>query len=218
MHTTGSGLGLLEWALNRVLAADPEVHERLGEVEGARVRIVVTPLLRPLELAFVRNRMEVSWPANAEDEDEDEDGDGDGVDVTISGSGPALAAFLLEPDARNSLPPGVSVKGDLSLAMRLGRLARCYRFDWEELLSRYLGDAGAHETARHARAAGRWGLGAADTLARDVAEYLSEESGLVAGGAALGRFCDAVDELRDDVERLEARITGLLRRAEEERP
>lgn len=210
MHTTGSGLGLLEWALNRALAADPEVHERLGEVEGARVRIVVAPLLRPLELAFVGNRMEVSWPEDAEDED--------GVDVTISGSGPALAAFLLEPNARDSLPPGVRIRGDLSLAMRLARLARCYRFDWEELLSRYLGDAGAHATARHVRAAGRWGRSAADTLARDVAEYLSEESGLVAGTAALGRFCDAVDELRDDVERLEARISRLLRRAEEGRP
>ena len=85
------------------------------------------------------------------------------MDVTISGSGPALAAFLVGRDARDSLPPGVGIRGDLALATRLGRLARCYRFDWEELLSRYLGDAGAHESARIARAAGRFGLGAAET-------------------------------------------------------
>ena len=208
MRTANTGLGVLEWALNRALAADPEVHERLEEVEGARVRIVLAPLPRPLDLAVVGNRIEVKEPEDSEDE----------VDVTISGSGPALAAFLLGRDARNPLPPGVGIRGDLALATRLGRLARYYRFDWEELLSRYLGDAGAHETARFARAAGRWRRGAADLLARDVAEYLSEESALVASTAALGRFCDAVDALRDDVERLEARIAGLARRAEEGRP
>ena len=210
MRTTETGLGLLEWALNRALAADPEVQERLEEVEGARVRIVVLPLSRPIEVAFSGNRIEVSRPEDSEDEE--------GAGVVISGSGSALAAFLLERGARDSLPPGLSVRGDLALATRLVRLARCYRFDWEEVLSRYLGDAAAHETARLSRAAGRWGLAAADTLARDVAEYLSEESGLVAGTAALARFCDAVDELRDDVERLEARIAGLLRREEEGRP
>lgn len=209
MHTTGTGLGLLQWALNRALAADPEVQERLEEVEGARVRIVLEPLEQPLELRFVGNRIEVRRPENTEE--------GDGVDVTISGSGPALAAFLIGRDARDSLPPGVGIRGDLALATRLGRLARSYRLDWEEILSHYLGDAGAHETARIARAAGRWRRGAGETLARDVAEYLSEESAIVAGRAALERFCDAVDELRDDVERLEARIASLLRRAEEGR-
>ncbi len=210
MHRTGTGLGLLEWTLNRVLAADPETSERLEEVEGARIHIVVEPLARPLELVVAGSRIEVVGPGSSEA--------GDEPDLTISGSGPALAAFLLGRDARSSIPPGVGIRGDVALASRLGRLARSYRFDWEEILSRYLGDAGAHEAARHLRAAGRYGRDSADILARDVAEYLSEESAMVAGAAALERFCDGVDELRDDVERLEARIAGLSRRVEEGPP
>ena len=209
MCTNENGLGVLEWALNRALAADPEVREELEELGGVRVRIAVPPLLRAIDLTFVGSRIEVGRPQDA--------GDGYDVDVALAGSVPALAAFLLRGNAPDSLPPGISIKGDLALAARLARLARRYRFDWEENLSRYLGDAGAHETARLVRGAGRFGLSVADLLARDVAEYLSEESGLVASEAALARFCAAVDELRDDVERLEARIAGLVRRTEEGR-
>ena len=211
MRTTRAPPGLLEWALNRALAADPEVHERLGEVEGARIRVVIQPFLRPLEFAVMGTRIAVLGPDEAQDEE------GEGADVTISGSAPALGAFLLGRDGRDALPPGISVRGDLALAQRLSRLARCYRFDWEEVLSRYLGDTAAHEAARQVRAAGRWSLSAADILSRDVAEYLSEESEMVASAAALGRFCEAVDEMRDDVERLEARIAMLLGRIEEDR-
>ena len=209
MRTTGKGIEVLEWALNQALAADPEVREELEEMDGVRVRIAVAPLLRPLDLTFVGSRIEVSRPQDA--------GDGYDVDVALAGSTSALAAFLLRSNAPDTLPPGISVKGDLALAVRLARLVRRYRFDWEENLSRYLGDAGAHETARLVRGAGRFGLSTADLLARDVAEYLSEESGLVAGEAALARFCAAVDELRDDVERLEARIARLALRTEEGR-
>ena len=212
MGATGSALGLLEWAMNRVLAADAEVRDRLVEVERARIRIVVEPWLRPIDVEVRGTRVAVISPEASQGEDEND------PDVTISGSVPALAAFLLRPGTRQALPRGISVRGDLELARRLGRLARCYRFDWEESLSRCLGDVGAHEAARRARAAGRWSRNAAGILSRDVAEYLSEESDMVAGEAVLGRFCDAVDEVRDDVERLEARIAALLRRVEEGRP
>ena len=208
MNATGSALGVLEWAMNRVLAADPEVHERLGELEGARIRIISEPFPRPLDIAVLGHRLAVRVPEEGGGEG------GEGAEVTISGSPPALARLLSGLDAPEGLPAGVTISGDLALARHLRRLARCYRFDWEEVLSRYLGDAGAHEVARQARAAGRFALGAADTLSRDVVEYLIEERAMVAGASRLGPFFDAVDELRDDVDRLEARVAALFRRTE----
>ncbi len=213
MSATGLAQGLLEWAINRALAADPEVRERLGEVEGARIRIVSDPAPGVLDITVHGHRVVLSRPEGAESDD------GENPDLTVSGALPALTRLLAPRGARDeALPPGVTVSGDLALARRLRRLARSYRFDGEEVLSRYLGDAGAHEAARRARAAGRWARSAAGTLSRDLAEYLVEEGGVVAGAPALGRFFDAVDELRDDVERLEARIAALSRRVEEERP
>ena len=210
MNTTGSALGVLEWVMNRALAADPEVHERLDELEGARIRIVSEPFPRPLDVAVRGHRLAVRIPEEAGRAEEE------GADVTISGSPPALARLVAGLDAPDRLPAGVTISGDLALAQRLQRLARCYRFDWEEVLSRCFGDAGAHEVARQARAAGRFALGAADTLSRDVVEYLIEERSVVAGASRLERFFDAVDELRDDVDRLEVRIAALFRRTEEE--
>lgn len=213
MSATGAAQDLLEWAINRALAADPEVRERLGEIEGAHIRIVSEPTPGVLDLAVRGHRVVLSRPEGTR-------GDGrEGPDLIVSGALPALARLLAPRGTRDdALPPGVTVSGDLALARRLRRLARSYRFDGEEVLSRYLGDAGAHEAARRARAAARWARGVADTLSRDVAEYLVEESATVAGAPALGSFFDAVDELRDDVERLEARIAALARRVEEERP
>ena len=213
MNVAESALGMLEWAINRALGADPEVREFLEEIEGDRIRIVSEPVPGTLDIAVRGQRVMVSRPDGPEGEDAET------ADVTIRGSLPALARLLSRRDATDdAMPEGVSVSGDLSIARHLRRLARSYRFDWEEVLSRYLGDAGAHEAARGARAAGRWTCGAAGTLSRDLAEYLVEESALVAGTPALVRFCDAVDEVRDDVERLEARIAALSRRREEEGP
>ena len=211
MGACDAASALLQWALNRALAADPEVRERLAEVEGARIRIVIPPFPRPLELTVAGTRLVVSRPDETRGEDAKE------ADLTVSGSAAELADYLMRRDAGASLPPGVGIEGDLALARRLSRLVRRYRFDWEEGLSRYLGDALAHEAARQARAAGRWSQRAAGILSRDLAEYLSEESDMVAGAAALGRFCDAVDDMRDDVDRLQARVSALLGRMEEGR-
>ena len=81
-------------------------------------------------------------------------------------------------------------------------------------MSRYLGDVAAHEVARHARSARDWAREALESLSADLAEYLVEESRMVAEGRELARFADAVDALRDDLERLDARVAALSRRAE----
>ena len=213
MNTSGAALALIEWSVNRALAADPEVRERLAALDGARIRIVPEPGLPPLEIAVHGERLALGRPAATET------GEGARADLTISGPLPALARLFADrglPDG--TLPPGVRTSGDLTLARDLRRLARSHRIDWEEALSHCLGDPGAHEVARGTRAAARWVRGAAGTLARNVAEYLVEERAMVAGEPALQRFFDAVDELRDDVERLEARIAALSRRAEDEGP
>ena len=205
MSVTELAAALLEGAVNRALAADPEVREQFHEVEGARVRIDSDLFPYPLDIVL-GPRLRVLDPEAADRED------GGCADVTISGSVLALARLASRNATPDALPEGVTVSGDLGLARRLHRLIRRYRFDWEEALSRCLGDAAAHEAARQAGSARRWARSAAESLSRDVAEYLVEERCMVAGASMLGRFFDAVDELRDDVERLEARVAEVSRR------
>ena len=56
-----------------------------------------------------------------------------------------------------------------------------------------------------------WQAKTASNLAQSLAEYWSEERPLVASREAVRGFIQAVDALRDDVERLEKRIERLPR-------
>ena len=209
MIPAGSFDEALEWALNRVLAADPEVQEELGALAGKRIRIAPEPFPPPVDLVVRARGVSVRVAAEAGEEEGSAP-----PDLTLSGPALALVRFALGQGPGGGLPESVTVSGDLGLAQRLRRLIRRYRFDAEEVLSRYLGDVAAHEVARQARSARDWARGAVESLSADLAEYLVEESRMVAEGRELARFADAVDALRDDLERLDARVAALSRRAE----
>ena len=207
MTPAGSFGEALEWALNRVLAADPEIQEELGALAGSRIRIAPEPFPPPVEIVVRARGVAVCVAA-------EEAGEGRRApDLTLSGPALALLRFAVGQGPAGGLPEAVTVSGDLGLAQRLRRLIRRYRFDAEEALSRYLGDVAAHEVARHARSARDWARGALEGLSADLAEYLVEESEMVAKRREIARFADAVDALRDDVARLDARVAALSRRA-----
>ena len=85
--------------------------------------------------------------------------------------------------------------------------------DWEEHLSRLVGDVVAHEVGGAARAARAFGRRAGRTAEQNLREYLQEEARLLPTRYELKELLDAVDVLRDDVERLAARVERLRRRA-----
>ena len=65
------------------------------------------------------------------------------------------------------------------------------------------------QLANAAAAALREARGAANGLARAGADYVTEETGDVVARAELTAFHDQVDGLRDDVERIAARVSRL---------
>jgi ubiquinone biosynthesis protein UbiJ len=72
-----------------------------------------------------------------------------------------------------------------------------------------VGDPAAHQVGAGVRAAGRWGQKVGDTLLQNLREYLQEEARIVPTRYEVDAFLGEVDTLRDDVERLEARIARL---------
>jgi ubiquinone biosynthesis protein UbiJ len=81
--------------------------------------------------------------------------------------------------------------------------------DIEEELSRLIGDVAAHQVGKLARGALSFGKGLGDTFAQNVAEYLQEESRDAVTRIEVDEFVSAVDKLRDDVERAEARMNRI---------
>jgi ubiquinone biosynthesis protein UbiJ len=194
----------LEQALNRYLALDPEGACRLEALSGKVILIEIAGFGTRLYLIPGPRRIQLYADYDAE------------ADCTLRGTPIALARMgMVQHKERELFSREVEIEGDAELAQAFGELIAELDVDWEEQLARIIGDAAAHRVGSGLRAAGRWGRRSADTLAKDLKEYLEEEARLIPSGYELRELLDAVDKLRDDVERMDARVDRLKRRAGE---
>jgi ubiquinone biosynthesis protein UbiJ len=105
----------------------------------------------------------------------------------------------------------VAIRGDAELAQKFQELTRLLRPDFEEELSLVLGDVPAHQIGRLARTVSGWTRRAAWTTVRNVAEYLAHERRELVSRNEAEPFLRDIDTLREDVDRLGARIDSLSR-------
>ena len=134
------------------------------------------------------------------------------LSATLSGT--PLAFFgMLGPQAETALRSGgVRIEGDAEAAQAFRDLLKAARPDFEEELARLVGDVAAHQLGRLAHCAATFGKRVVDTFAQNVSEYLQEESRDLATRIEVDEFIAAVDRLREDVDRVEARLALLERR------
>ena len=113
---------------------------------------------------------------------------------------------------------GVEFRGDTAIAEAFRELGMLLRPDLEEELSTILGDVPAHEMARLARLTFGWTRRAVSTTVTNVAEYFAHERQDLVPRNEADPFLAGVDAVREDVDRLEARIDLLLNRSGAARP
>jgi len=134
----------------------------------------------------------------------------DDADATISGT-PLGLARLSGSDPEAAVREGhVRISGDTDVAADFRALLDIVRPDWEEELSRFTGDAIAHEAGRAVKSFAGWAVRTRHSLERSMAEYLIEERRDLVATAELQEFCQDVDELTSAVDRCAARL-ALLR-------
>ena len=187
---------MLEAAVNRVLALDEDTPTRLQRLDGRMLRLDLEGVGISLFFAFSTTRVHVS-------SDSDEE-----PDTIISGSPFALFSMAV-PDGDGSWgEPGsrINISGDATLARDLERLFSRLDPDWESTLSRLLGDVLGHQVAAGIRSGSEQVRVAAGNAAEMVSEFLKRDTGPLISTADFKTFADAVDETRDAVERLEARL------------
>jgi ubiquinone biosynthesis protein UbiJ len=133
------------------------------------------------------------------------------ADVSISGT-PLSLLPLLGADARAHMQSGaVDVKGNAEVAQAFHELLHAARPDLEEELSRHVGDVAARQVGNALRSVTGWSRKAAATVAANVSEFLQEESRDLVSRTEGEEFNAAVDELREAVDRIAARIERLER-------
>ena len=192
----------LEAALARALALDPETREALSRLDGRRVALRVDQPPLALQLTVDGERLRVG-PVDGETAPD--------LDVrgTLAGLVSQLPMFRRDDDG----PPvgRMRIEGDADLARRLQRLAERFDPDWQAPFVAVFGEVIGVQVARGFAGALRQARDGARDLAGMTAEYLTEESRDVDAREELAAFHDDVDALRDDVERLAARIARLPR-------
>jgi ubiquinone biosynthesis protein UbiJ len=180
-------------ALNHLLTAEPWAREKLVPFAGEVVELRAPP--------FPALRFSIQ-----------EDGS---LTRATSEAMPSLV-ITLKADAPAALLRGeehfmraVEVSGNAKLADAVMLLVRNLRWDFEEDLSRVVGDVAAHRLAGAARGFAAWQKDAAQRLAEAFADYATEESRLLVRHAELDALAGEAARLRDGVERLEQRIRRL---------
>ncbi len=187
---------MLETAVNRVLALDEDSPARLQRLDGRMLQLNLEGIGIALFFSFSTTVVHVSIDSDEE------------PDTVISGSPFALFSMAV-PDGDSSWQgpdSRVNISGDATLARDLERLFSRLDPDWESTLSRLFGDVWGHQVAAGIRSGSEQAKEAAGNAAEMVSEFLKRKSGPLVQSAEIKKFADAVDETRDAVERLEARI------------
>jgi ubiquinone biosynthesis protein UbiJ len=194
----------LENLLNRGLPRSPRAQQLCAELAGRKVAVAIagSPRYVLLESTGVSLKLSaVSAEALA----------GASVEATMTG-GPFSLLALAGSAPEAVLQRGdVRIDGDAELAQKFRELALLLRPDLEEELSLVVGDVPAHQLGRIARAAFGWTRKAASTTVRNAAEYLGHERRDLVPRSEAEQFLQGVDTLREDVDRLAARIDLLIR-------
>jgi len=195
-------VGLLGRLIDAALELDPETRHALADLSGSVIDLDVTGV-GGLRLHLDGERVRVEPREELVD-----------AHVTIRGTPLSLARFALVEDREKLVLSGeVSLHGDIALATRLQRIVARMDLDFEEALAQRMGDIPAHQLARGLRGLGSWMHAAGNALLADVSEYLRYEAAATPAAEDVKRFANAVDAVRDDVERLEARVARLERRS-----
>lgn len=189
---------LLEGALNRALALDPEIGTTLAPLDGRRVGVELRGMNLALAIVVREGKLRVGphWESES--------------DLNVRAAPASLFAFALRRGEDTPLPPGkVEISGDAQLARTLEKVAREYRPDFEEAFAKTFGDVAGVALARAFSRAFAYARESAQALAQDTAEFLREESRDLVAPAEMETFLDDVDALRERAERLEARIARI---------
>lgn len=131
-------------------------------------------------------------------------------DVVITGSLLTLARMAGQSGEDAIRGGSLDLSGDAGKAQQFQKLMMHAKPDIEEELSAVVGDIAAHRIGEFARGLGRWGREARSTMGANIREYLQEERRDAPSRNEVERFSDDVNILRDDVDRIEARLDRLM--------
>ncbi|HQW20768.1 MAG TPA: hypothetical protein PLI90_08895 [Rhodocyclaceae bacterium] len=178
-------------ALNHLLQSSAWARARLVPFTGKTARLSAPPL--QLDLLVDSDGMFAETTGETFD-----------VDIKIPAGASLKALSGAEEVFRTA-----QISGSAEFADALGFVLRNLHWDFEEDLSKQIGDIAAHRIARQIKTFGAWQRQAAQNLAENLVEYLTEEQPMLAHPRDVAQFVADVKRLSENLAALEKRIVRL---------
>lgn len=188
-------LATLEATLNRNIADSSAAKNLCKRLQGKSLRIHLTGL--PLQFTLLADSMGIQIKPDNNDR----------ADAALTGTPLSLFGLANQDSTAPIQDRAVRIEGNAEVAHAFSELLKQAKPDFEEELSRVIGDVAAHHVGNTMRNAVEFGRRAKDALLQNIGEYLQEEGRDVPNKTEMQEFIHEVDKLRDDAARLEARLS-----------
>jgi ubiquinone biosynthesis protein UbiJ len=199
---------LLDRAVARAMADSPRATALIEQLRGRRLGIQVsgTPWRALIESTGRTLKLVDQGTADAPADAHADARADTRADATIVGAPLSLLA-LTGADPQAVIHRGdARIEGDAEIAQQFRELGLLLRPDLEAGMAPLLGRSGAHIAMRGLRAAVDWTRTAAWTQVRNTAEYLAHESGDLVSRPEAEHYLRGVEQLREQLDRVEARL------------
>jgi|CryBogDrversion2_5_1035270.scaffolds.fasta_scaffold00160_7 ubiquinone biosynthesis protein UbiJ len=191
-----------EQVLNRSLSLSTQAQTLATQLnqKSLAVSVRLHPEAEPIRMRIAIQDQHIALCADQEP-----------ASVDVSGSPFALLKFTHFEWTR-ALVGSTHIAGDAEVAKQFEHFFKALPFDAGGLLAEKIGDQPAYWVEKAAHTGIKTAARVARSLTRQTIEYLNEESGILTSKTRVEVFGENVEALRDDAERLKARLTILEKR------
>jgi len=192
-------LVLLQAAINRALALDPDGELRLKGLAGKSLRIECTDPVFDILIEIEADRVLLLEPCDKPQSHK--------VNSHIQGK---LSAFIEIASSHDKaaaiINADVRLIGDSQLLIDLQEALRFADFDWEFQLAKYIGDVPAHLLGNFTRTSAEHLSRLSPVFLRHLQEYLQEETKLSPKAEELQSWQQSLTQTRQQLDRIEAKL------------
>jgi ubiquinone biosynthesis protein UbiJ len=189
---------MISTMINAALASDPDTAEKLNKHHLKKMRINLLPLKISFLCEIKENKIALSTLNDQQPLDS--------VDAEITGTPLNLLSLLLNKNQKLDQLKNIKITGDVLWVQELEKIFSSLNIDLEEKLSHLIGDTAAYTVFQGASSIKQFFTNTCKRNAANLKEYLEDEKRLVVSRIETRDFCNDVDDLRHQLERLEAKI------------
>ena len=196
---------LFETASKTIFATDPDTLSKLSTLAGKRIALEIKKVNHTFFLNIENDHIALIPESND-------------IDVRLKAKPSTLLKIARDGIENANLDKGeLEIEGDAIVGQRFAGMLNTLDIDWEELIASKFGDVSARMAFNFFDKLQQWRTETGNTIQQNLSEFLVEEAQIVSHQNQVENFVHAVDIVRNDAARLQARFTELEKKLSAEK-